>query len=324
MAWRPPSRRPFSAKDGALAVAAESKKIIYAALAGNTLIALTKFVAAGLTGSSAMLSEGVHSLVDTGNQLLLLHGLRRSQLPPDGRFPFGYGKEVYFWSFVVAILIFGLGAGVSIYEGVLHCLDPSPLESPLINFVVLGLALLFEGVAWTMALRQFRRDKGDMGYVRAVRRSKDPSLVVVLFEDSAAMAGLLAAFVGVGLYALTGNHYYDGGASIVIGLILAATATWLAVETKGLLIGEGAMPEVVARLRQIVAETPEAVGCGRVLTMHLGPDHVLVNLEVDFDDALGAAQVEAAVDRLDRRIKAELPLVKSLSIAAKGLTGESA
>ncbi|ADK83679.1 cation diffusion facilitator family transporter [Desulfarculus baarsii DSM 2075] len=305
-------------------MAGGSKKVIYAALAGNALIALTKFGAAALTGSSAMLSEGVHSLVDTGNQLLLLHGLRRAQRPADARFPFGHAREVYFWSFVVAILIFGLGAGVSIYEGVLHCLEPTPLTSPVYSFIVLGLALIFEGVAWTMALGEFRRKKGGQGYIRAVRRSKDPALMVVLFEDSAAMAGLLAAFGGVALYALTGNHYFDGGASIVIGLILAGTATWLAVETKGLLIGEGAMPEVLAQVRGIVLAAPEVVGLGRLLTMHLGPEDVLLNLALDFDDRLDAGQIEAAVARLDQGIRAALPQIKQVFIEARSSADDRA
>ncbi|MEE8078079.1 MAG: cation diffusion facilitator family transporter, partial [Pseudomonadales bacterium] len=230
-------------------MASGSKKVIYAALAGNSLIALTKFIAASVTGSSAMLSEGIHSMVDTGNQVLLLHGLRRAQLPADRRFPFGHGKEVYFWSFVVAILIFAVGAGISIYEGIRHLINPSPITNPLLNYIVLGLAMIFEGAAWTFALIEFRKEKGRWGYLEAVQRGKDPTLFVVLFEDSAAMLGLVAAAAGIGLAQLTGIPYFDGSASILIGLILAATAIWLAYETQGLLIGESANEGVVDGIR---------------------------------------------------------------------------
>ena len=209
-------------------MAGSSKKVIIAALLGNTLIALTKFIAAALTNSSAMLSEGIHSLVDTGNQILLLYGLKRAQKPADEMFPFGHGKEVYFWSFVVAILVFALGAGVSVYEGVLRLLDPQPVANVYINYIVLGLALMFEGAAWFFALREFSKQKGKASYVQAVQRAKDPSTFVVLFEDSAAMLGLAVALLATLLGQLTGNLYFDGVASIIIGLILAATAIWLA------------------------------------------------------------------------------------------------
>ena len=232
-------------------MASGSKKAIYAALVGNGLIAITKFGAAAVTGSSAMLSEGIHSLVDTGNQVLLLYGLRRAQRPADRQFPFGHGKEIYFWSFVVAILIFAVGSGISIYEGIRHILHPAPITDSFINYIVLGLAMVFEGFAWTYALIEFRKQKGDYGYFEAVRRGKDPTLFVVLFEDSAAMLGLLVAFFGILLTDITGIHYFDGAASVVIGIILGVTAAWLAYETKGLLIGESAAPKTVQRLKDI-------------------------------------------------------------------------
>ena len=207
-------------------MATGSKTVIYAALAGNAAIALTKFAAAAFTGSSAMLSEAIHSVVDTGNQGLLLWGLRRAKRPPDERFPHGYGKEVYFWSFVVAILIFAVGSGVSIYEGIKHVQHPSEMTNPLVNYIVLGLAMVFEGTAWLIAWKGFRKAKGNMGYFEAVRSGKDPTLFVVLFEDSAAMLGLLVvAMVGIALTQVTGIPYFDGIASIVIGLILAGVAT---------------------------------------------------------------------------------------------------
>lgn len=294
----------------------ESRLVIYAALAGNFLIALTKFAAAGLTGSSAMLSEGVHSLVDTGNQGLLLLGLHRAQRVADPDHPFGYGKEVYFWSFLVAILIFAVGAGVSLVEGIRHILHPRHLQNVGINYAVLGLSFVFEGAAWLMALRAFRRAKGRYGYIQAIRRSKDPTTFVVLFEDSAAMAGIIVAAAGIGLGQLTGWHWMDGAASVVIGLILAVTAWLLAVETKDLLIGESAAPEVVAGIRQALDGRPEVMAVNEVLTLHMGPEYVLVNLSLDFDDALDAAAVETATAAMVADIKREQPLVKRVFIQA--------
>lgn len=290
------------------------KLVIYAALAGNSLIAVTKFIAAAMTGSSAMLSEGVHSVVDTGNQVLLLYGLKRAERPPDERFPFGHGKEIYFWSFVVAILIFAVGAGVSIYEGIRHLLHPNPIVNPTVNYIVLGLAMVFEGAAWTFAFREFSRSKGKWGYIEAVHRGKNPTLYVVLFEDSAAMLGLTVAFFGVLLGHLTGNPYYDGTASIIIGLILGGTAVCLAYETKGLLIGESAEKEIVDRIRRSAAVIPAIQRVNEVLTLHMGPDFILVNISVDFADNVSAGDVEKILQDLDQRIKKEHPEVKRVFI----------
>lgn len=295
-------------------MSASSRKVITAALVGNALIAITKFGAALITGSSAMLSEGIHSVVDTGNQVLMLYGLRRAKKPPDSRFPFGHGKEVYFWSFVVAILLFALGAGVSIYEGVHRIMEPRPLRNVLVNYVVLALAMAFEAVAWTFAFREFTRRKGRLGYVEAVQRAKDPSVFVVLFEDSAAMLGLVAALLGVGLTQLTGQAYFDGMASVVIGLILGATAVWLAYETKGLLIGESANVHVVDDIRRIAAGQKEIQQINEVLTLHMGPDFVLVNISAKFSDDLLAEEVESAVETLDAAIKAAHPSVKRIFV----------
>ena len=296
---------------------AASKKVIFAALAGNTLIALTKFVAAAFTGSSAMLSEGIHSLVDTGNQVLLLYGLRRAARPPDEQFPYGYGKEVYFWSFVVAILIFAVGAGVSLYEG-LHALGaPRAIENPLVNYLVLGLAMLFEGAAWAFAFKEFTSVKGKWGYIEAVHRGKDPSMFVVLFEDSAAMLGLVVAFVGIWLSQATGILWFDGVASIIIGLILGGTAIWLAWETKGLLIGESANREVVEGIRELAARVPAIRHVNEVLTMHMGPQFILVNISADFADDVTAEEVERAICELDQLIKARFPRVKRVFVEAE-------
>jgi len=300
-------------------MASGSKTVIYAALAGNSLIAATKFAAATITGSSAMVSEGIHSLVDTGNQALLLFGLRQARKPPDERFPFGHGKEVYFWSFVVAILIFGLGAGISIYEGVAHLLAPSELRNPLVNYVVLGLALVFEGAAWTVAFPEFRNTKGKLGWLRAVQSSKDPTVLVVLFEDSAAMLGLLVALAGVGLTQITGDPTYDAAASIGIGLVLAVTAAWLAAETKGLLIGERARPDVVEDIRRICRDLGKVERVNEVLTMHMGPEYVLATLSLEFADALTITELERTIEDLNQRIRKAHPEVKKVFIEAESV-----
>ncbi len=298
-------------------MAASSKKVIFAALIGNSLIAFTKFVAAAVTGSSAMLSEGIHSLVDTGNQGLLLYGLRRSKRPADEQYPFGHGKELYFWSFIVAILIFAVGAGVSLYEGIQHLMHPRPIENPHINYIVLGLAMIFEGAAWFFAWKEFSKLKGHWGYIEAVQRGKDPSIFVVLFEDSAAILGLTVAFLGIWVGQVTGNLYLDGIASVVIGLILAGTAIWLAYETKSLLIGESANKEVIKKIRELARSHEEIQHINEILTMHMGADFVLVNLSVDFQDAVSAAAVEKTISELDDQIKAAIPEVQRVFVEAE-------
>ena len=302
-------------------MAGDSRVVIYAALIGNTLIAVTKFVASAITGSSAMLAEGIHSVVDTGNQGLLLLGLHRARRPPDARFPFGHGKEVYFWSFVVAIMIFAVGSGISLYEGIHAVLDPHPVTNAAVNYVVLGLAIVFEGVAWWFALRGFRRAKGRLGYVEAVVRSKDPTIFVVLFEDSAALLGLLVALGGIAAAQATGAWWLDGAASIVIGCILGATAIWLAVETKGLLIGEAASPAVIRGIRERIAGHDCIDAVNEVLTMHMGPEFVLVNASVKFAPGARAERIAAAVAAIDRDLKSAWPEVRRVFIEGEGRTG---
>jgi len=298
-------------------MSAASRKVIFAALAGNTLIAITKFIAATITGSSAMLSEGIHSVVDTGNQVLLLYGLKQSKKPPNDMFPFGHGKEVYFWSFVVAILIFAGGAGVSLYEGIHRLSDPRPVTDTYVNYIVLALALLFEGGAWFFALREFTRVKGNRGYLEAVTKGKDPSMFVVLFEDSAAMLGLLVALLGVFLTQISGDPVYDAAASILIGLILGGTAIWLAIETKGLLIGERANRAVVDGIRDIARTQPRVCHVNEVLTMHMGPEYVLVNLSIDFHDDATAIDIESTIAAMDGSIKQRFPVVKRVFVEAE-------
>ncbi len=298
-------------------MASSRKLVIYAALIGNSLIAVMKFIAAFITGSSAMLSEGVHSVVDTGNQVLLLYGLKRASRPADEQFPFGHGKEVYFWSFVVAILIFAVGAGISMYEGIHRLTDPRPLESFLVNYLVLSLAIVFEGGAWFFAFREFNKVRGSMGYIEAVQRGKDPSMFVVLFEDSAAMLGLLVALLSTFLTQVTGNLYLDGIASILIGLILGGTAVWLAIETKSLLIGERANIEVVQGIRKLSAQIPLIDNVNEVLTMHMGPEFILVNLSVEFDDSASATDIEESVAQLDMAIKQQFHNVRRVFVEAE-------
>ena len=298
-------------------MASSRKLVIYAALAGNTLIAIMKFIAASITGSSAMFSEGIHSVVDTGNQMLLLYGLKQAKKPADERFPFGHGKEIYFWSFVVAIMIFAVGAGISVYEGIHRLLEPSPVDNFLVNYIVLLLALIFEGAAWFFALKEFRKAKGQWGYFEAVQRGKDPSMFVVLFEDSAAMLGLIVALLATYLTQVTGNLYFDGIASIVIGLILAGTAIWLAIETKGLLIGERANIHVVDGIRKILETYDRIEHVNEVLTMHMGPEFILVNISVEFRDEATATEIENTVSQLDAAIKNEFENVKRIFIEAE-------
>lgn len=294
-----------------------SRLVILAALTGNAVIAFIKFVAAVLTGSSGMLSEGIHSTVDTANQCLLLYGLHRAKKPADEEFPFGYGKEVYFWSFVVAIQLFSIGAVFSIYDGVRHILNPSPIGYVGVSYIVLGLALVFEGSSWAFALFNFSREKRGRSYIQAIRRGKDPTIFLVLFEDTAAVLGILAAFLGIFLTSWTGNEWFDGIASIVIGVILGTTALLLGREVKGLLIGESANRPVVRGIRSLALSFPEIKAINETLTMHVGPDFVLVNISVAFKEDLRAVQVADAAARLDKAIKERFPHVKRVFIEAE-------
>lgn len=294
-----------------------SKNAIMAALVGNALVATTKFIAGFFTGSSAMFAEGIHSVVDTGNQVLLLHGIKQAKRPADENFPFGHGKEIYFWSFIVAILIFSVGAGVSFYEGIHSIAHPKSIENPTINYIVLALAIAFEGASFSIALKEFTRGKGQWGYMEAIKRSKDPSLFVVLFEDFAATIGLFIALAGVLLSQMTGILEFDGIASVMIGFILAGTAIWLAIETKGLLIGEGADPETTAGIREIVLQSPKVEHINELLTMYMGPDYILLNLGATFIDTARADDIEEAIEVLSNNIKAQYPRVKRIFVEAE-------
>ncbi|SDP80477.1 cation diffusion facilitator family transporter [Phyllobacterium sp. YR620] len=293
---------------------AGSKKVIYAAILGNLLIAATKFIAAFFTGSSAMLSEGVHSLVDTGNGALLLYGLRRAARPADKSHPFGHGRELYFWSFIVALLVFAVGAGVSFYEGVIHIMRPEPVANPIVNYVVIGLAMIFEGASWFVALKEFRTMKGKLGYVEAVQESKDPSVFTVLFEDTAALLGLIIALVAISAAQIFDMPALDGVGSIGISVILAATAIFLARESKGLLMGEAALPEVEQQILDLANKDPDIQRANGVLTVHMGPKQIVAGLSVEFEDHIQAPQIEACVERLEAVLKTANPDIVTLFV----------
>ncbi|GAB5377058.1 MAG: cation diffusion facilitator family transporter [Acuticoccus sp.] len=297
-----------------------NKTIIYAALFANAAIAVTKFIASAATGSSAMFAEAVHSVVDTGNQGLLLFGLRQAKRPASEEHPFGHGKDLYFYAFMVAIIIFGAGAGFAAYEGIEKLRHPGAVQASWINYAVLAAAFAFESVAWYMAVRSFNAERGDMGIFEAVRRSKDPTLFTVVFEDSAAMLGLVIAFFGILLSNLTGNPLFDALATLAIAAVLALTAVFLAIETKGLLVGEAADPKMVASIRAMIARQSEVRRVNEVLTMHFGPQEILVTVSADFEDSLTAEDVEKAVARLDRDIKGAFPDVQRLYLEARSVT----
>lgn len=272
-----------------------------------------------------MLSEAIHSLVDSGNQVLILYGIRRAARPADDAHPFGYGMELYFWTFVVAVMIFAVGAGVSIFEGISALTgEAHEMRDPLVNYIVLGVAMIFEGAAWVVAYREFNKMRGNHSLLQEVRRSKDPTVFTVLFEDTAAMLGLIVAAGGIALAHTFHLPQIDAIASILIGVILAAVAALLAFESKGLLIGEAASRAMQSKLRDLVTATPGILAMNELLTMHLGPQDILVNVSLDFEDQLTSVEVEAAISELERRIKKEHPEVRRIFIEAQSLSGHAA
>ena len=295
-----------------------SIRAILAALAGNSLIAITKFFAAAYTGSSAMFSEAIHSVVDSGNQLLLLYGIKRSKLPADRQHPFGYGKEMYFLSFVVAILIFGLGAGISFYEGMHKISSPQPIKNPLVNYIVLGLAIIFESWTCYVAATEFKKSKGFFGWFEAIRRSKNPALFTVMFEDIAALLGLFVALIALTLSEILHLPVLDVVAALTISLILAVTAGSLAYECKGLLTGEGADEAVVSGINHIINESSGISHVNEVLTLHLGPQDILLNISLDFEDNLSSSQVEEFISNLELKLKKMFPEIRRIFIEAQG------
>lgn len=288
--------------------------VLYAAFAANLGIAVAKFVAAAFTGSSAMLTEGIHSSVDSTNQLLLLYGRRRSRKAPDARHPLGYGRELYFWSFVVAILIFATGAAASVYEGVLHVLEPEQASNIGWNYGVLAVAFLFEGYSWRAAWLEFGETRGNTGTVEAMRRSKDPSQFIVVLEDSAALIGIVIAAIGITASWVSGNPAWDGVASIAIGAMLAVVAIFLARESRGLLIGEAADPRRVAALRRLIEAQPEVAGINAMQTIHLAPEQVVAMVSVDLDDKVPAGRIEAMIAAVERDAQAVWPQLAQLYV----------
>jgi cation diffusion facilitator family transporter len=291
-----------------------STRVVYAGIAGNLLVAVTKFAAAAFTHSSAMLSEAVHSLVDTANQVVMLHGMRRSVLPADKAHPLGHGRELYFWSFVVAVLIFAVGAGVSVYEGIRHVMDPVPMESPWVNYVVLGLAAAIEFASWSVAMREFRRQKGDLGYIEAAEQTKDPSTLTLLLEDSAALVGIGIALAGTAAADFLAMPVFDGVASIAIGLLLGVVAIFLARESKRLLMGEPARRELVDAIRKCASTQAGVEQVNGMLTIHLSPRQVVCALSLEFSDSLRVPEIERAVEEIEERLRQSHPEVTQLFV----------
>ena len=296
-------------------MAGGSKTVVIAALAANLGIAVAKFGGAWFTGSSAMLSEGVHSLVDTGNQGLLLLGMKRAQQPADALHPFGYSREIYFWSFVVAVLLFSAGGTVAIYEGVSKLATPHPVENPVVNYVILGLAILLEAGSFAVALKEFRTVAVGRSWWKAITDAKDPVLFTVLFEDTAALLGLVIALAGLAAAQIFDAPWLDGAASVLIGLVLIIASVLLARETKGLIIGESAAPAILVDIKRIITADPGIVGVRAINSVHLGPHDILVTAAVDFDDSISAGHVETIVARLVAEVRAAQPDVRKLFLA---------
>ena len=287
---------------------------VYGAIAANSIIAVAKFIAAAMSGSSAMLAEGIHSVVDTGNEMLLLLGIHKSNKPADELHPFGHGKELYFWCLIVAIILFGVGGGMSIYEGIVHIRHPSEIKDPFWNYLVLGIAFASEGTSWIIAMRELLHRKRQISVWRAVRASKDPSIFVVICEDSAALAGILVAAGGVYFGHRLKNPYLDGIATIIIGLILGAVAVFLAHESKGLIVGESADKEIVQGVRVIVEKDHGVEKVQRLLTMHLGPEQILLNMDLLFSEKVSLTDLPDVIKRVEGSIRSTYPEIKQIFI----------
>jgi cation diffusion facilitator family transporter len=296
---------------------------VYAALAANVAIAASKFVAAALSGSSAMLSEAIHSLADAGNELLLLLGLRLSRRPPDRRHPYGHGKELYLMSLVVSILLFGMGGGMSLYQGVLHVQRPVPLRDPIGSIVVLGVAFVFEGASLVNAVRELGKTRRGRSWLQAFRGSKDPAVFIVVAEDTAALLGVIVAFLGVLGAWLWRAPVLDGIASLLVGVILCVVAGVLANESRGLLVGESASRVLVDDVKRLVSQDPDVRRVGEPMTMHLGPEEILLNLELEFRSDLTMSGLRSGVDRLESAIRRAHPHITRIFLEARALGGEA-
>jgi cation diffusion facilitator family transporter len=300
---------------------AESNSSIYGALIANGLIAITKFAAAFFSGSSAMLSEGIHSLVDTSNELLLLLGIKRSKRPPDKKHPFGYGPELYFWSLIVSVLIFGLGGGMSIYEGITHIGNPKPITDPFWSYLVLGSAFIFETISIIISVKGFLKNSHHQGnFFQKLRASKDPGFFLVIYEDAADIAGLLIAFAGIVLSTWLGNPLIDGITSILIGIVLTIIAIVMIIETRNLLIGESAGAELVQDTEKLIQQDEDVFQVQTPLTMQLSPDEVLLALNLQFKKDLSGTEIVSTIARLEKKIKEKFPQVKQIYIEAANLS----
>jgi cation diffusion facilitator family transporter len=298
-------------------MAKESKLPIYASIVANVAIAILKFIAAAISGSSAMAAEGIHSLVDSADGALLLVGHWRSRKPADETHPFGYAHELYFWSLMVAVLFFVLGGGISVYHGVLALMHPEPLHDPTWNYLVLAGATLFDGTSFVIAYRAFRRSAKGRGFWAHLHRSKDPSQFAVVLEDGADLTGIALAFLGVFLGHRLNMPRLDGAASVCIGLVLTFVALVLVRQTKALLLGESASPEVLATIHRLIDSDDDVVTADRLLTMHLGPHDILLTTSVQLSDRLSEPDVARAITRLENRIREVLPDVKHVCIDAR-------
>jgi cation diffusion facilitator family transporter len=305
-----------------MATETKSRIAIYAAIAGNLAIAATKFVAAAFTGSSAMLSEAIHSVVDTGNGWLILLGVRKSRKPPDSDHPFGHGHELYFWTLIVGVLIFALGGGMSLYEGIMHILHPKLPENVIWSYAVLGFAVVFEGTTWLFGWKAFNAERGRRGVLQAIHETKDPSSFTVLLEDSAALLGLVFAFAGIFLGVQLGVAYLDGVASVLIGLLLCGVAVLMVYESKGLLIGEGLDHESLKSIRALVEADPAVERVGHLHTMYLGPHEVLLTIEIRFKSDITSLEVRQAARRLRETIQSEHPDISRIFFGAEALSEE--
>lgn len=301
-------------------MASGSKTAIYGAIIANVMIAISKFVAATFTGSSAMISEGIHSLVDTSNGILLLYGIKQSTKQPDREHPFGYGMEVYFWSFIVALLVFALGGGVALYEGFHHLNEPKELGDPLWNYVVLILAMIFEGSALYFALKAFKKTRGNLGFFDAIRKSKDSATIAIIIEDAAALIGLAIAFLGVLIGQLSGNPIFDALASILIGVLLCLVAFVLAYESKSLLVGESVKASDLSEIESVLKAHRHVTAFDLPKTMHLSPESVLLALDIHFKDGLSTDELELTVSEIETEIKNRRPHINKIYIESKALT----
>lgn len=299
-------------------------KTIFAAAGANVGIAAAKFVAGSISGSSAMISEAVHSIVDTGNEALLYVGLRASKRPPDDLHPFGHGRDLYFFTLLVAMMIFAGGGGAAIYEGAQRLMYPEKLRSPLANFIVLGIAMVLEGASFTIAAREFEKNRPpNVDRLTAFRASKDPSVFAVMYEDGAALLGLTVAFIGTALDTVFDASIFDAIASLTIGAILVVVAILLTVEARGLLVGERATRGVIRQVRTLAASDPAIDEILAVLTMQLAPREVLLILTVRFRRGLSLGELGGALDRVDRKIREEAPDVTRVFIDIEDLAARA-